>query len=102
MLKRFDEMHEEIVCSQREGFSKKMTSQGVGPGPLVSSLELAQVRSLHEILEYAEEASVRDRLGFPGRVKLPPSFDPSKSEGWWGSYSLSVWGRTERKEGFLR
>jgi hypothetical protein len=59
MLKRFDEMHEEIVSAQREFFSMKMTFKGAGPGPQVSSLELAQVRSLHELLEYAEEASVR-------------------------------------------
>jgi hypothetical protein len=57
MLKGFDEMREEIVCAQREFFSKKMTYQGAGPQ--VSSLELAQVISLHELIEYAEEASVR-------------------------------------------
>jgi hypothetical protein len=42
-----------------------------------------------------------DRLGFPGKKQLPPFSDPSKSEGWRGLYSLSVYGRSEKKEGFL-
>jgi hypothetical protein len=40
--------------------------------------------------------------GFPMRKQLPPFSDPSKSEGWRGLYSLSVYGRSERKKGFLR
>jgi hypothetical protein len=43
-----------------------------------------------------------DRLGFPGRKQLPPFSDPSKSKGWRVLYSLSVYGRSDRKEGFLR
>jgi hypothetical protein len=39
--------------------------------------------------------------GFQGEKQLPPFSDPSKSEDWRGLYSLSVYGRSERKEGFL-
>ena len=42
-----------------------------------------------------------DRLGFQGQKQLPPFSDPSKSEGRQGLYSLSVDGRSERKEGIL-
>ena len=42
-----------------------------------------------------------DRLGFQGQKQLPPFSDPSKSEGRRGLYSLSVDGRSERKEGIL-
>jgi hypothetical protein len=40
--------------------------------------------------------------GFQGEKQLHPISDPSKSDGWRGLYSLSVYGRSERKEGFLR
>ena len=42
-----------------------------------------------------------DRLGFQGKKQLPPFSDPLKSEGRQGLYSLSVDGRSERKEGIL-
>jgi hypothetical protein len=40
--------------------------------------------------------------GFQGEKQLPIFSDTSKSEGWRGLYSLSVYGRSERKEVFLR
>ena len=45
--------------------------------------------------------STDDRLGFQGQKQLPPFSDPLKSEGRQGLYSLSVDGRSERKEGIL-
>jgi hypothetical protein len=40
--------------------------------------------------------------GFQGEKLLPQFSDASKSEGWRGLYSLSVYGRSERKEVLLR
>ena len=53
------------------------------------------------IVAVVELCSGTDRLGFQGQKQLPPFSDPLKSEGRQGLYSLSVDGRSERKEGIL-
>ena len=50
---------------------------------------------------WVSDGSEGDRLGFQGQKQLPPFSDPLKSEGRQGLYSLSVDGRSERKEGIL-
>jgi hypothetical protein len=54
------------------------------------------------VADLFEDEWLRDRLGFPGRKQLPPFSDPSKSKGLRGLHSLSVYGRSAKKEGFLR
>jgi hypothetical protein len=38
-----------------------------------------------------------DRLRLEREKPLPPFSDPSKSEGWRGLYSISVYGRREKR-----
>ena len=65
------------------------------PGLVTIKARLPEFRPLLNYRTY------RDRLGFQGQKQLPPFSDPLKSEGRQGLYSLSVDGRSERKEGIL-
>jgi hypothetical protein len=71
--------------------------------PSPSDLEYPAVEEsrVYQVM-VTEIISSGDRLGFPGEKQLPTFSDQSKSEGWRGLYSLSVHGRSERKEGFVR
>ena len=66
--------------------------------PLLGS-DVRQAAHKQRDLKYPKGPS--DRLGFQGQKQLPPFSDPLKSEGRQGLYSLSVDGRSERKEGIL-
>jgi hAT family C-terminal dimerisation region len=105
MLKRFDEMHEEIVSAQKEFFSKKITYKRAGPGTQVSSLELAQVRSLNELLEYAEVASMRLGAENEPTIHLPDflrSRMMKKCEGFAHNFATSVYGElAERRSKYM-
>jgi hypothetical protein len=50
------------------------------------------------VVPFGLAGSPPDRQWFEREGQLPPFSDPSKSEGWWGLYSLSVYGRRERRE----
>ena len=72
-------------------------------------ISLFNFSDTEDYLDFGDEGSIglmfaygsADRLGFQGQKQLPPFSDPLKSEGRQGLYSLSVDGRSERKEGIL-